>query len=68
MWKKTADVDLILGGFDDGMSGMISIFLNSICTLGDLIKRIFSQNSGQHGGSEAFDGCSHFEFTVSAWR
>ena len=38
----TADVNLILGGFDDGTSGMESIFLNGVCTLGDLIKKISS--------------------------
>lgn len=45
-WSKTtADVNLILGGSDDGVSGMEFIFLNGVCSLGGLNKEYFSQNS-----------------------
>lgn len=45
-WSKTtADVNLILGGSDDGVSGMEFIFLNGVCSLGGLNKEYSSQNS-----------------------
>lgn len=45
-WSKTtADVNLILGGSDDGVSGMEFIFLNGVCSLRGLNKEYSSQNS-----------------------
>lgn len=74
-WSKTTtDVNLILGGFDDGMSGMKSIFLNGVCTLGVLIKNIshktapIRQTTFTWGGTDALGGCSHPEFNTLAWR
>lgn len=62
--KTMTDVNLILGGLDNAMSGMESIFLNGVYPLGD-----FSQNSAYeetmftYGGTDAFDSCNLHELT-----